>query len=139
MPSLRLGDVIPNFSAETTQGPIKFYDWQGDKSKKRTGSPTGHDRPKPQKIVRSTDLQLSMHYPASTGRNVDEILRVIDSLQLVDRIPQIATPANWVPGEKVMILPTVKDDEVKKLFPKGVDKVDMPSGITYVRPTMHYN
>ncbi|KAJ8971705.1 hypothetical protein NQ317_006007 [Molorchus minor] len=45
-------------------------------------------------------LRLSMFYPASTGRNVDEILRVIDSLQLVDRIPQIATPANWVPGGK---------------------------------------
>lgn len=80
-------------------------------------------------------LRLSMHYPTSTGRNVDEILRVIDSLQLVDKRPEIATPANWVPGEKVMILPTVKDEELPKLFPKGVDKVSMPSGKIYVRTT----
>ncbi|KAF3430468.1 hypothetical protein E2986_00207 [Frieseomelitta varia] len=83
-------------------------------------------------------LRLSMHYPTSTGRNVDEILRVIDSLQLVDKKPEIATPANWVPGEKVMILPTVKDEELPKLFPKGVDKVSMPSGKVYVRTTTNY-
>ncbi|XP_033202229.1 thioredoxin peroxidase 4 [Bombus vancouverensis nearcticus] len=83
-------------------------------------------------------LRLSMHYPTSTGRNVDEILRVIDSLQLVHKRPEIATPANWVPGEKVMILPTVKDEELTKLFPKGVDKVSMPSGKVYVRTTTDY-
>ena len=83
-------------------------------------------------------LRLSMHYPTSTGRNVDEILRVIDSLQLVYKKPEIATPANWVPGEKVMILPTVKDEELTKLFPKGVDKVSMPSGKVYVRTTTDY-
>nr|ACP44068.1 1-cys peroxiredoxin [Bombus ignitus]ACP44069.1 1-cys peroxiredoxin [Bombus ignitus] len=83
-------------------------------------------------------LRLSMHYPTSTGRNVDEILRVIDSLQLVDKRPEIATPANWVPGEKVMILPTVKDEELIELFPKGVDKVSMPSGKVYVRTTTDY-
>ncbi|XP_003397695.1 peroxiredoxin-6 [Bombus terrestris] len=83
-------------------------------------------------------LRLSMHYPTSTGRNVDEILRVIDSLQLVDKRPEVATPANWVPGEKVMILPTVKDEELIELFPKGVDKVSMPSGKVYVRTTTDY-
>lgn len=83
-------------------------------------------------------LRLSMHYPMSTGRNVDEILRVIDSLQLVDRKPEIATPANWVPGDKVMILPTVKEEDLGKLFPKGVDKVFMPSGKVYVRTTTDY-
>ncbi|XP_014274634.3 peroxiredoxin-6 isoform X2 [Halyomorpha halys] len=83
-------------------------------------------------------LRLSMVYPTSTGRNVDEILRVIDSLQLTDRLKVIATPANWVPGDKVMILPTVKDEDLPKLFPKGVDKVSMPSGINYVRTTTDY-
>ncbi|KYQ47633.1 Peroxiredoxin-6 [Trachymyrmex zeteki] len=83
-------------------------------------------------------LRLSMQYPTSTGRNVDEILRVIDSLQLVDRRPEIATPANWVPGEKVMILPTVKEEDLPKLFPGGVDRISMPSGKVYVRTTTNY-
>ncbi|KAB0800662.1 hypothetical protein PPYR_06401 [Photinus pyralis] len=83
-------------------------------------------------------LRLSMHYPNNIGRNVDEMLRVIDALQLVDKIPQVATPANWVPGEKVMILPTVSDVEADTLFPGGVDRVSMPSGISYVRTTTHY-
>ncbi|XP_068083578.1 peroxiredoxin-6 [Anabrus simplex] len=83
-------------------------------------------------------LKLSMVYPASTGRNVDEILRVIDSLQLTSRLKVVATPANWTPGTKVMILPHVKDEDLPKLFPKGVEKVKMPSGINYVRTTTDY-
>ncbi|XP_077287963.1 peroxiredoxin-6-like [Arctopsyche grandis] len=83
-------------------------------------------------------LRLSMQYPTSTGRNVDEILRVIDSLQLTDKMKVIATPANWVPGEKVMILPDVSDDEIKRLFPKGIDTVTMPSGCVYIRTTTNY-
>ena len=63
---------------------------------------------------------------------------MIDSLQLTDRLPQVATPANWVPGEKVMILPTVTDQEADQLFPKGVERVGMPSGINYVRTTTDY-
>ncbi|KAI4465421.1 hypothetical protein MML48_3g00015136 [Holotrichia oblita] len=78
-------------------------------------------------------LRLSMQYPASTGRSVDEMLRVVDSLQLVDKIPQIVTPANWVPGEKSNDCPTVPDAEAEKLFPGGVDRVSMPSGLTYVQ------
>ncbi|XP_025835382.1 peroxiredoxin-6-like [Agrilus planipennis] len=88
----------------------------------------------PQHIVR-----LIMNYPTSTGRNVDEIIRVIDSLQLVDRIPQIATPANWTPGEKVMILPHISDQEANALFDGKVDKVSMPSGENYVRTTTNYS
>jgi len=83
-------------------------------------------------------LKLSMHYPTSTGRNVDEILRCIDSLQLAARLPIVATPANWTPGDKVMILPSVKDEDLPKLFPKGVEKVAMPSGENYVRTTTDY-
>lgn len=67
-----------------------------------------------------------------------EILRVIDSLQLVDRVPQIATPANWQPGEKVMILPTITDADADKLFDGRVDRVGMPSGKNYVRTTTNY-
>ena len=67
-----------------------------------------------------------------------EILRCIDSLQLSARLPYVATPANWTPGEKVMILPSVKDEDLAKLFPKGVDKVAMPSGENYVRTTTDY-
>jgi len=79
-----------------------------------------------------------MFYPMSTGRNVDEMLRCIDSLQLTDRLKVIATPANWVPGEKVMILPEVSEADADKLFPKGIDRVKMPSGNNYVRTTTNY-
>ncbi|KAI4465429.1 hypothetical protein MML48_3g00004146 [Holotrichia oblita] len=223
MPSLRLGDVIPNFKASTTEGPIDFYTYQGkswiiifshpadftpvcttelgriavhkEEFQKRNVKLLAHSCDKlgchlewvndiksyckdipgdfPYPIIAdetrelavkldmidqnnkdnedqalsvralyvidpSHKLRLSMQYPASTGRNVDEMLRVVDSLQLVDKIPQIVTPANWVPGEKVMIVPTVSDADAEKLFPGGVDKVSMPSGLTYVRTTTKY-
>ncbi|XP_046744104.1 peroxiredoxin-6-like isoform X1 [Diprion similis] len=220
---MRLNSVIPNFKAQTTQGPIDFYKWQGNswvvlfshpadftpvcttelgriavhapEFAKRNTKVLGLSCDKlqehvdwvndiksycqdipgdfPYPIISDPDrtlavqldmideenrknpdfaqtvralyvispdhrLRLAMIYPTSTGRNVDEILRVIDSLQLVDRIPEVATPANWVPGEKVMILPTVKDADIPKLFPGGVDKVSMPSGKVYVRTTTDY-
>ncbi|XP_063984455.1 peroxiredoxin-6-like [Diachasmimorpha longicaudata] len=220
---MRLNSIVPNFQAETTQGPINFYEWQGEswvvifshpadftpvcttelgriavhqpEFQKRNVKLLAHSVDKlkdhvdwvndiknycqdipgafPYPIVADDDrtlavkldmideqskddpehaitvralyvvspdhrLRLSMQYPTSTGRNVDEILRVIDSLQLVDRKPQIATPANWVPGDKVMILPTVKDEDLATLFPGGVDKVAMPSGKVYVRTTTDY-
>jgi alkyl hydroperoxide reductase subunit AhpC len=68
----------------------------------------------PQKKVR-----LTITYPASTGRNFDEILRVIDSLQLTDS-HSVATPGNWKDGDDVVILPSIKDEQVlKQKFPKG--------------------
>ena len=63
-------------------------------------------------------VRLTITYPASTGRNFDEILRVIDSLQLTDR-QKLATPVNWKPGEDAIIVPSVKDEDAKKLFPQG--------------------
>lgn len=63
-------------------------------------------------------IRLTMTYPMSVGRNFDEILRVIDSLQLADRA-RIATPANWRPGDEVIIPPSITDDEATKLFPQG--------------------
>lgn len=63
-------------------------------------------------------LRLTLTYPASTGRNFQEILRVVDSLQLTDK-HKVATPADWRPGQDVIILPAVSDDEAKRLFPQG--------------------
>ena len=68
----------------------------------------------PKKVVRAT-----ITYPASTGRNFDEILRVIDSLQLTDS-HKVATPANWKDGDDVVILPSLQDPaEIAQRFPKG--------------------
>ncbi|HVT36628.1 MAG TPA: redoxin domain-containing protein, partial [Nevskiaceae bacterium] len=63
-------------------------------------------------------IRLTLTYPASTGRNFDEILRVIDSLQLTDS-QKLATPVNWKPGDDAIIVPSLKDDDAKKLFPQG--------------------
>ena len=64
-------------------------------------------------------IRLTITYPASTGRNFDEILRVIDSLQLTDKY-SVATPVNWKDGEDVIIVPSLQDPEViKQKFPKG--------------------
>lgn len=64
-------------------------------------------------------IRLTITYPASTGRNFDEVLRVIDSLQLTDS-HSVATPGNWKEGDDVVIVPSLKDEEViKQKFPKG--------------------
>jgi alkyl hydroperoxide reductase subunit AhpC len=64
-------------------------------------------------------IRLTLTYPASTGRNFAEILRVIDSLQLTDR-HKVATPANWQAGDDVVIVPSLQDDaELKQRFPRG--------------------
>jgi alkyl hydroperoxide reductase subunit AhpC len=63
-------------------------------------------------------IKLSINYPASTGRNFDEILRVIDSLQLTAK-HQVATPVNWKNGEDVIIVPSVSDDDARKKYLEG--------------------
>ena len=63
-------------------------------------------------------IRLMITYPQTTGRNFDEILRVIDSLQLTDGY-RVATPVNWKQGDDVIIVPAVTDDEAKAKFPKG--------------------
>ncbi len=63
-------------------------------------------------------IKLSLTYPASTGRNFDELLRVIDSLQLTAK-HKVATPVDWKQGGDVIIVPSVKDEEAKALFPNG--------------------
>jgi 1-Cys peroxiredoxin 6 len=79
-------------------------------------------------------LKLSLLYPASTGRNFDEIIRVVDSLQLTAN-NSCATPANWKAGESCCVLPSVKPEELEAKFPKGVSVAELPSGKQYLRLT----
>lgn len=194
--SLRLGDIAPDFSADTTQGPINFHDWIGDswvlffshpadftpvcttelgKTALLNGEFTKrgvkaiaisvddlashnkwipdieevnnvtvnfpiiadpekkvallydmiHPNASEKSTVRSVfiigpdkKIKLTLTYPASTGRNFTEILRVIDSLQLTANY-QVATPADWVNGEDVIIIPAVSNEDAVAKFPKG--------------------
>lgn len=198
--SLRLGDVAPDFTAETTEGTIKFHEWLGSgwgvlfshpadftpvcttelgamskltpeftkrnvkvaalsadplESHKKwvndineTQNTTVnypliadpefkvanlygmvHPNVTDKFTVRSVfvigpdkKVKLTITYPASTGRNFDEILRVIDSLQLTAQY-SVATPANWKNGEDVIITTAVKDEDVPGKFPKGHTKI----------------
>lgn len=67
-------------------------------------------------------LRLTITYPASTGRNFDELLRVIDSLQLTDN-HSVATPANWKDGDDCVVVPSIPTDEARQKFPKGVTEI----------------
>lgn len=67
-------------------------------------------------------IKLTLTYPASTGRNFVEVLRVVDSLQLTANY-SVATPANWVDGEKVIVVPSIKTEDAITKFPKGVEVV----------------
>jgi alkyl hydroperoxide reductase subunit AhpC len=67
-------------------------------------------------------IRLILTYPPSAGRNFNEVLRVIDSLQLTDK-HKVATPANWQKGEKVIIVPSVSNEAAKELFPQGWETV----------------
>ncbi len=67
-------------------------------------------------------IRLTMTYPMSVGRNFDEILRVIDALQASDR-NTVATPADWTPGQRVIIPPSIDDAKARDLFPQGWETV----------------
>lgn len=200
MSTLRLGDIAPNFQAETTQGTIDLYEFLGegwgvlfshpadytpvcttelgtvakynDEFEKRNvkvlalsvdglESHKGwvkdinetqstevnfpiiadedkkiselydmlHPNASLTATVRSVyvigpdkTIKLIITYPASTGRNFDELIRVIDSLQLT-AYHKVATPANWKHGEEVVITPAVSNEEADKLFPKGYKEI----------------
>jgi thioredoxin-dependent peroxiredoxin len=198
--ALQLGDTAPDFTAETTEGTIRFHEWLGDgwgvffshpadftpvcttelgaASKLRgefakrhckmiaisvdpldSHQRWTHDINETQgctlnfPIVADPDrhvatlygmihpnasetftvrsvfivgpdkkIKLTLTYPASTGRNFAEILRVIDSLQLTAK-HKLATPADWQPGNDCIIVPAVKNEEAKQLFPGGFKEV----------------
>jgi alkyl hydroperoxide reductase subunit AhpC len=200
MATLRLGDIAPDFQAETTIGPIHFYEWAGDSwvvffSHPKDFTPVcttelgtaarmydeftkrnakiialsvddldSHKKWVPDinetqqtevnyPIIADSDrriadlydmihpnasdsftvrsvfiigpdkkVKLMITYPASTGRNFHEILRVIDSLQLTAQY-SVATPANWENGQDVIIATSVKDEDADAKFPKGYTKV----------------
>merc|ERR1712232_729651 len=72
-------------------------------------------------------IRLIITYPAATGRNMEEIKRVLEALQLTDS-HKVATPVNWTKGESVVVLPNIKDDEAKSLF----------GSFTTVKPYLRY-
>ncbi len=73
-------------------------------------------------IGKDKKVKLIITYPASTGRNFDELLRVIDSLQLTANY-SVATPANWKNGEDVVIAPAIKNEDIPQKFPKGYKEI----------------
>ncbi|NJX17146.1 redoxin domain-containing protein, partial [Tamlana crocina] len=81
----------------------------------------------------SKKIRLMITYPASTGRNFEELLRVIDSLQLTEKY-KVATPANWKEGEEVVISPSISNEDAKNMFPKGFKEVK-----SYLRMTPQPN
>ena len=111
--------------ADEDLGVAKLFDMlpaeEGDSSEGRTAADN--------QTVRSVFLigpdkkiKMSLTYPMSTGRNFDELLRVLDSCQLTAK-HKVATPANWAKGEDVIILPSVNNDAAKELFPDGWETV----------------
>ncbi|VVA90773.1 unnamed protein product [Arabis nemorensis] len=79
-------------------------------------------------------IKLSFLYPSTTGRNMDEVLRALDSLLMASKHKnKIATPVNWKPDEPVVISPALSDEEAKKLFPQGFKTADLPSKKGYLR------
>ncbi|KAG6597588.1 1-Cys peroxiredoxin A [Cucurbita pepo subsp. pepo] len=77
-------------------------------------------------------VKLSFLYPASTGRNMDEVVRVLESLQKAAK-HKVCTPVNWKPGEACVIPPNVTNDQAKQMFPQGFETVDLPSKKGYLR------
>jgi len=115
--------VAPNYPliGDTTLEVAKLYDMfpndVGNTSAGRTAATNATVRTV---FVIGPDKQikLMLTYPMSTGRNFDEVLRALDSIQLTAK-HQVATPANWKPGGECIIPPAVSDDEAKKRYPKG--------------------
>jgi len=99
----KLYDMLPAQSGSSSEGRTA-----ADNATVRTVFIIGPDK----------KIKLNLTYPMSTGRNFDEVLRVIDSMQLTAK-HKVATPVNWKQGEDVIILASVPDEDAKKLFPEG--------------------
>ncbi len=163
--AVRIGDEAPDFTAETTEGKIRFHEWIGDKwailfshpkdfwakdIKETQGHAVNYpiigdseltvakayDMIHPNAVggkrtaadnatVRSVfvigpdkKVKAMLIYPMSTGRNFDEVLRLLDSCQLTGK-HTVATPVNWKPGQDVIIPTSVSDEDAKKKYPQG--------------------
>jgi alkyl hydroperoxide reductase subunit AhpC len=99
----KLYDMLPADSGDSSEGRTA-----ADNATVRTVYIIGPDK----------KIKLTLTYPMSTGRNFDEVLRVLDSMQLTAR-HQVATPVNWQPGDDVIIVPAVADDAAREKFPNG--------------------
>jgi thioredoxin-dependent peroxiredoxin len=99
----KLYDMLPADSGETSEGRTA-----ANNATVRTVFIVGPDK----------KIKLMLSYPMSTGRNFDEVLRVLDSMQLTAS-HKVATPVNWNPGDEVIILPAVSDEEARQKFPDG--------------------
>src|SRR5436190_474903 len=126
---LRLGDVAPNFKAQTTAGEIEFPIIADPERNVSTLYDMIHPNASENFTVRSLfvvgpdkKVKLMITYPQSTGRNFVEVLRVIDSLQLT-AYHSVSTPADWKHGEDVIVVPAVSTEDAIKKFPKGVKVV----------------
>ena len=111
--------------ADEDLGVAKLFDMlpaeEGDSSEGRTAADNQTVR-SVFLIAPDKKIKMSLTYPMSTGRNFDELLRVLDSCQLTAK-HKVATPANWAKGEDVIILPAVNNDAAKELFPDGWETV----------------
>ena len=103
----KLYDMLPAGAGDTSEGRTP-----ADNQTVRSVFVIGPDK----------KVKLTLTYPMTTGRNFDEILRAIDSLQLTDN-QKVATPVNWRKGESVIIVPSLSDDEAKRHFPQGWNEV----------------
>jgi alkyl hydroperoxide reductase subunit AhpC len=99
----KLYDMLPAGAGESSQGRTA-----ADNATVRTVFLIGPDK----------KVKMQLTYPMSTGRNFDEVLRVLDSVQLTAK-HKVATPVNWKQGEDVIIVPSVSDEDAKKAFPGG--------------------
>jgi thioredoxin-dependent peroxiredoxin len=99
----KLYDMLPAEAGETSEGRTP-----ADNATVRTVFVIGPDK----------KVKLMLSYPMGTGRNFDEVLRVLDSLQLTSK-HKVSTPVNWKPGDDVIIAGTVSDEEAKRLYPDG--------------------
>ena len=99
----KLYDMLPGDAGDTSDGRTA-----ADNATVRTVFVIGPDK----------KVKLMLSYPMTTGRNFDEVLRVLDSIQLTTK-HKVATPVNWKPGQDVIIAGSVSDDEAKKIYPNG--------------------
>src|SRR5436853_285155 len=120
--ALRINSEAPNFTAQTTEGELDFHQWIGDGFAVLFSHPKGRTAAD-NATVRSVfiigpdkRIKATFTYPMSSGRNFDEVLRLIDSIQLTAK-HKVATPVNWKQGEDVIIAPSVNEETARQTYP----------------------